>query len=76
MHLVSAGLLLAGSCGSWASAAPRKSVEQDDGRCIFIILACLAFFALYEQTYGSWVAFSDRHDHQGACFGFSSPPAR
>lgn len=27
---------------------------------IFIILANLMFFALYEQTYGSWVAFTDR----------------
>jgi POT family proton-dependent oligopeptide transporter len=25
-----------------------------------LILACLVFFSLYEQTYGSWVAFSDR----------------
>jgi POT family proton-dependent oligopeptide transporter len=25
-----------------------------------IILACLVFFSLYEQTYGSWVAFTDR----------------
>ena len=27
---------------------------------IALILSCLIFFSLYEQTYGSWVAFSDR----------------
>jgi POT family proton-dependent oligopeptide transporter len=25
-----------------------------------LIMACLVFFSLYEQTYGSWVAFTDR----------------
>ncbi|MGQ0619233.1 MAG: peptide MFS transporter [Panacagrimonas sp.] len=27
---------------------------------IALILSCLVFFSLYEQSYGSWVAFSDR----------------
>ena len=25
-----------------------------------LIFMCLIFFSLYEQTYGSWVAFTDR----------------
>ena len=27
---------------------------------ISLIAACLVFFTLYEQTYGSWVTFTDR----------------
>ena len=27
---------------------------------VFLIFFCLLFFTLYEQTYGSWVAFTDR----------------
>ena len=28
--------------------------------CVFFTAICLLFFALYEQTYGSWVLFNDR----------------
>ena len=28
--------------------------------CVFFIVVCLMFYALYEQTYGSWVLFTDR----------------
>jgi POT family proton-dependent oligopeptide transporter len=28
--------------------------------CVFFVAVCLLFFALYEQTYGSWVLFTDR----------------
>ncbi|HEY9132573.1 MAG TPA: peptide MFS transporter [Dyella sp.] len=28
--------------------------------CVFFVAVCLLFFALYEQTYGSWVLFNDR----------------
>ncbi|WP_266169833.1 peptide MFS transporter [Dyella subtropica] len=28
--------------------------------CVFFVAICLLFFALYEQTYGSWVLFNDR----------------
>ena len=28
--------------------------------CVFFIAICLLFYALYEQTYGSWVLFTDR----------------
>lgn len=28
--------------------------------CVFFVAVCLLFFSLYEQTYGSWVLFTDR----------------
>ncbi|NQD37057.1 peptide MFS transporter [Permianibacter sp. IMCC34836] len=28
--------------------------------CVFFVFVCLLFFSLYEQTYGSWVLFTDR----------------
>lgn len=28
--------------------------------CVFFVGVCLLFFSLYEQTYGSWVLFTDR----------------
>lgn len=58
MHLVSASLL-----GGilWFMFTRCSKVEREQ---MFMVLAfigfCLVFFTLYEQTYGSWVLFSDR----------------
>jgi POT family proton-dependent oligopeptide transporter len=41
----------------------RRCTPEERSRMlslIALILCCLVFFSLYEQTYGSWVAFSDR----------------
>ncbi|NCT69178.1 MAG: MFS transporter [Rhodanobacteraceae bacterium] len=66
MHLVSLGLL-----GGilWFMFTRCSKIEREQ---MFAVLAfigfCLVFFTLYEQTYGSWVLFSDRamnHDALG-----------
>ncbi|HEY6986594.1 MAG TPA: oligopeptide:H+ symporter, partial [Rhodanobacteraceae bacterium] len=58
MHLVTA-CLLGGIL--WFMFTQCTKVQRDQ---MFIVLAfivfCLIFFTLYEQTYGSWVLFSDR----------------
>ena len=58
MHLVTVCLL--GGIG-WFMFTRCTKVEREQ---MFIVLAfivfCLVFFTLYEQTYGSWVLFSDR----------------
>lgn len=58
MHLVSA-CLLGGILWFMYTRCSRIEREQ-----MFVVLAfigfCLVFFTLYEQTYGSWVLFSDR----------------
>ena len=45
----------------WFMFKRCTKVERDQ---MFVVLAfivfCLVFFTLYEQTYGSWVLFSDR----------------
>ena len=46
---------------SWFLFKYCNKVEREQMLAlVVIILAGLLFFALYEQTYGSWVAFSDR----------------
>lgn len=58
MHLVAAGF---SAWFVWFLGWRCTPVER--GRMlslIALILCCLVFFSLYEQTYGSWVAFSDR----------------
>jgi len=58
MHAVTA-CLLGGIL--WFMFTQCSKVERDQ---MFVVLAfigfCLIFFTLYEQTYGSWVLFSDR----------------
>lgn len=58
MHLVTT-CLLGGIL--WFMFTQCSKVERDQ---MFAVLAfigfCLIFFTLYEQTYGSWVLFSDR----------------
>ena len=58
MHIVTACLL--GGIG-WFMFTQCSKVEREQ---MFAVLAfigfCLVFFTLYEQTYGSWVLFSDR----------------
>ena len=45
----------------WFTLAKCDPVERDRmGVLMALIVAALLFFSLYEQTYGSWVAFTDR----------------
>jgi len=58
MHLVSAALVL---WFAWFLAT--QCTREERGRMLSLaglILFGLVFYTLYEQTYGSWVAFSDR----------------
>lgn len=58
MHLVSVGFI---GWFVWFVATKCSRVEREQMvSLLLIILACLLFFSLYEQTYGSWVAVSDR----------------
>ncbi|SUI74277.1 peptide MFS transporter [Shewanella morhuae] len=58
LHSVS--LLLVLGIG-WFMVKHCNPIErQQMSALLLFILAGLVFFALYEQTYGSWVAFSDR----------------
>ena len=58
MHTISS-CLLGGIL--WSMLTRCTHVERDQ---VFVVLAfiafCLLFVTLYEQTYGSWVLFSDR----------------
>ena len=58
MHLVAAGFV------AWfVWFLVKKCNSRERGQMlslIALILYCLVFFTLYEQTYGSWVAFTDR----------------
>ncbi len=64
MHLVTVCLL--GGIG-WFMFTRCTKIERQQ---MFVVLAfivfCLLFFTLYEQTYGSWVLFSDRVMNHGA----------
>ena len=64
MHTISA-CLLGGIL--WFMFTRCTKVEREQ---MFVVLAfigfCLLFFTLYEQTYGSWVLFSDRVMNQQA----------
>jgi proton-dependent oligopeptide transporter, POT family len=58
MHLVSAAVAL---YLAWFLAT--QCTREERGRMLSLcalILFALVFYTLYEQTYGSWVAFSDR----------------
>ena len=58
MHLVSAALVL---WFAWFLAT--QCTREERGRMLSLaglILFGLVFYTLYEQTYGSWVAFTDR----------------
>lgn len=58
MHLVS--LCLFGGI-LWFMFRHCTKIERDQMFAVLaFILFCLVFFTLYEQTYGSWVLFSDR----------------
>jgi len=58
LHSISI-LLLVGM--TWYVIKYCNKVEREQMLAlVIIIVAGLLFFALYEQTYGSWVAFSDR----------------
>ncbi|MBA8884168.1 peptide MFS transporter [Dokdonella fugitiva] len=58
MHLI--GICLLGGI-LWFMFARCTKTEREQ---MFVVLAfiafCLVFFTIYEQTYGSWVLFSDR----------------
>lgn len=58
MHLVAA-CLLGGILWFMFARCTKVQREQMAAVLVFIVL-CLIFFTLYEQTYGSWVLFSDR----------------
>ena len=58
MHLVTA-CLLGGILWFMYARCTKVQREQMYVVLAFIVL-CLIFFTLYEQTYGSWVLFSDR----------------
>ncbi|MDQ7048128.1 MAG: oligopeptide:H+ symporter [Enterobacterales bacterium] len=58
LHTISIILLIG---MSWYVIKFCNKVEREQMlSLVIIIVAGLLFFALYEQTYGSWVAFSDR----------------
>jgi len=58
MHLVS--LVLFGWF-VWFIITQCTKVEREQMiALILLILSCLIFFSLYEQTYGAWLAFTDR----------------
>ena len=64
MHAVTV-CLLAGIL--WFMYTKCTKVQRDQMyMCIAFIVLGLIFFALYEQTYGSWVLFSDRVMNHGA----------
>lgn len=45
----------------WYVVARCNTVQRERMfALLFFIVGCLLFFALYEQTYGSWVVFTDR----------------
>jgi POT family proton-dependent oligopeptide transporter len=58
MHAISI-VLLTGVI--WFMFTRCNSVERQQMTVLLVLIACcLIFFTLYEQTYGSWVLFSDR----------------
>lgn len=58
MHLVSAALVI---WFVWFVTTKCTKVEREQMiALILLIIGCLLFFSLYEQTYGSWLAFTDR----------------
>lgn len=58
MHVVSAVFV---TWFVWFIITQCSKIEREQMLSLgLLILACLVFFSLYEQTYGSWVAFSDR----------------
>jgi POT family proton-dependent oligopeptide transporter len=58
MHVVAAGFAL---WLTWFLLTRCNPVERSRMLSLMaLILSCLVFFTLYEQTYGSWVAFTDR----------------
>ncbi len=58
MHAVSA-VLLAGI--GWFMWRHCNGAQRRQMALLLVLIACaLAFFTLYEQTYGSWLLFSDR----------------
>lgn len=64
MHVVTASLL-GGILWFMFTRCSKVQREQMFVVLGFIVL-CLIFFTLYEQTYGSWVLFSDRVMNHGA----------
>ncbi|WP_246022755.1 peptide MFS transporter [Cognatilysobacter terrigena] len=45
----------------WFTATRCTPVERQQMYALILLIAmCLVFFTLYEQTYGSWVTFTDR----------------
>ncbi|MBO9663753.1 oligopeptide:H+ symporter [Dokdonella sp.] len=58
MHFVTA-CLLGGILWFMFARCTKAQRAQMTAVLVFIVL-CLIFFTLYEQTYGSWVLFSDR----------------
>ena len=64
MHLVTLCLL---SGIGWFMFTRCTKIERQQMFVVFaFIIFCLLFFTLYEQTYGSWVLFSDRVMNHGA----------
>ncbi|MEO6227064.1 MAG: peptide MFS transporter [Thermomonas sp.] len=58
MHLVALGF---GSWFVWFVARRCSRVEREQMIALLVtILGVLVFFTLYEQTYGSWLTFTDR----------------
>lgn len=58
MHAIAATLL---AWLAWFLAARCNAVQRQQMLVLLVLIACcLVFFTLYEQTYGSWVLFSDR----------------
>jgi POT family proton-dependent oligopeptide transporter len=55
--------VMAGWLGWLGWYVTARCTPAERGRmlaCVFFVAVCLVFYALYEQTYGSWVLFTDR----------------
>lgn len=58
MHAIAAVLL---AWIAWFLVARCNRVQRQQMLVLLVLIACcLIFFTLYEQTYGSWMLFSDR----------------
>ena len=65
MHVVTA-CLLGGILWFMFTRVHEGAARSDVRRASRFIVLGLIFFTLYEQTYGSWVLFSDRVMNHGA----------
>ncbi|MDP9140443.1 MAG: oligopeptide:H+ symporter, partial [Pseudomonadota bacterium] len=58
MHLIALAFVLWFVWFLWARCSPAERGQMIS--LVVLIFAVLVFFTLYEQTYGSWITFTDR----------------